>query len=29
MVMMALSAVLDGMVLARLVVENTSLVQNF
>jgi hypothetical protein len=29
MVMMALSAALDGMVLARLVVENASIVQNF
>jgi hypothetical protein len=29
MVMMALSAVLDGMVVARSVVENTSIVQNF
>ena len=28
MVMMALSAVLDGMVLARWVVENISIVQN-
>jgi hypothetical protein len=27
--MMALSAVLDGMILARSVVENTSIVQNF